>query len=126
LKMAALRSYRYEAHRQVMAGSAPHDPFLPIAKVRLPTVQLASYLTSDVVNPVNCGGAGVDVSERTGAAPLMISCAHGQRRSAVVCGHIKSQQKFHNTKMLCELLGVTRSGYYAWLQKPISMSLIGS
>jgi putative transposase len=33
---------------------------------------------------------------------------------------IKSQQKFHNIKMMCELLGVTRSGYYAWLKKPIS------
>jgi putative transposase len=33
---------------------------------------------------------------------------------------IKSQQKFHNIKMMCGLLGVTRSGYYAWLKKPIS------
>ena len=38
----------------------------------------------------------------------------------------KSQQKFHNTKMMCELLGVSPSGYCAWPKKPISMSLIGS
>jgi hypothetical protein len=47
-------------------------------------------------------------------------------RISAPASFIKSQQKFHNTKMICELLGVTRSGYYAWLKKPISMSLIGS
>jgi hypothetical protein len=30
----------------------------------------------------------MDVSDRTGAAPLMVSCAHGERPSAVVCGHM--------------------------------------
>ena len=30
----------------------------------------------------------MSVSDETGAAPLMISCAHGQRPSAVVCGHM--------------------------------------
>jgi putative transposase len=33
---------------------------------------------------------------------------------------IKSQQKDHKVKMMCDLLGVTRSGYYAWLKEPIS------
>jgi hypothetical protein len=34
----------------------------------------------------------VDLSDRTGAAPLMISCAHGERPSAVVCGHMLSSK----------------------------------
>lgn len=33
---------------------------------------------------------------------------------------IKSQQKNRKVKMMCDLLGVTRSGYYAWLKEPIS------
>ena len=30
----------------------------------------------------------MEVSDKTGEAPLMISCAHGERPSAVVCGHM--------------------------------------
>lgn len=33
---------------------------------------------------------------------------------------IKSQQGSHKVKMMCTLLGVTRSGYYVWLKEPIS------
>ncbi len=30
----------------------------------------------------------MSVSDKTGAAPLMIKCEHGVRASAVVCGHL--------------------------------------
>ena len=30
----------------------------------------------------------MSVSDKTGLSPLLISCAHGQRPSAVVCGHM--------------------------------------
>jgi len=33
---------------------------------------------------------------------------------------IKSQQKDHHVKTMCDLLDVPRSGYYAWLKEPIS------
>lgn len=33
---------------------------------------------------------------------------------------IKAHRKEHDVKTMCEALGVTRSGYYAWLHNPIS------
>lgn len=33
---------------------------------------------------------------------------------------IKSNQKEHSVQMMCQLLGVATSGYYAWLKKPVS------
>lgn len=33
---------------------------------------------------------------------------------------IKSNQKEHSVQMMCRLLDVAPSGYYAWLSKPVS------
>ena len=33
---------------------------------------------------------------------------------------IKAHRKAYDVKAMCRALGVTRSGYYAWLQNPIS------
>ncbi|MCF6768612.1 IS3 family transposase, partial [Thiotrichales bacterium 19S11-10] len=34
---------------------------------------------------------------------------------------IKYQRAFHSVAILCKVLGVSRSGYYAWLSRPVSM-----
>ena len=33
---------------------------------------------------------------------------------------IKANQRLHNVETMCRLLEVARSGYYAWLQEPVS------